>query len=153
MIYSSEVQEKLYLIKGYFLVQELVSKRVYDLHGDMSIALIPLVELVTLIQLKDHFQRTIYLNTWYWDKNGYDGKAYRDLKEETGSKGSQHRIAKGFDPKIVGLTAQEVRDDIVQHQHKFPNIRRLEGGVGWVHYDSKNTGKNEIVIFYSKVAK
>jgi len=146
MIHNSEVQTKLDLIKGYFLVQELVSKRVYDLCGDMSVALIPLEELVALVKLKDHFCTKITINTWFWGGK-FDGRGYRDLKEKTGSATSQHRISKGWDLDIAGFTAQEARDDIVQHQRKFPDIRRLEGGVNWVHWDSKITGQKDIVVF------
>jgi hypothetical protein len=146
--HNAEVQQKLDLIHGYFLVQELVSERVYILCGDMSIALIPLEELITVVTLRKELDRAMYINTWCFPKmKRFDGRGYRDLLEETGSLGSQHRIAKGWDYDVVGMTAQEVRDFIIENQNKFPHIRRLEDGVSWTHHDSKCTNKNEIDLF------
>lgn len=57
--YNSEVQEKLDVIHGYFIVQELVTEETYNLHGNMSIALIPMQDLISLVRVRKALGRKI----------------------------------------------------------------------------------------------
>ena len=142
----NDLELRLQLIKGYFIVQELVTKRCYELLGDNAILLFDLNLLISLVKLRKMLNCSFYINNWCWGGT-VDGRGYRDNFETTGSKYSMHRVAKAFDFVANGLEAQEIRDFIIENAILFPLIKRIEDNVSWVHIDTKDTGKNGIYLF------
>ena len=63
---------------------------------------------------------------------------------------SQHRAGRALDFDIVGLTAQEVRDEIDNNLEKFRCIGGIERGVCWVHLDLRQTLDGKVLYFNPK---
>jgi hypothetical protein len=54
---------------------------------------------------------------------------------------SAHSTAQATDYDVKGMTSEEVRQWLIQHQDEIPYPIRLEKGVGWVHQDSRDAGE------------
>ena len=143
---NAEVRKRLGLIRGWFIVQELVTRECYELLGDNAILLFDLGALVSLVQLRKDLDCRAYVNTWYWGGH-IDGRGYRDNYEATGGDGSTHRHGMAFDFVAERYTAEEVRQIILKNREKYPHIKRLERFVEWVHFDTLTKGCDEIVLF------
>lgn len=135
--------------KGY----ELLPPREHKHWGDKGMALFMDVRvLITADQIREFFGSTVLFNTWYWGGSsryrGYRPDRYYDQQGQSSYKsGSQHRFGRAGDCKIVGVTATEARDIIMNHQDQFPWIRRLEDDVSWVHFDVANVHHHGIHLF------
>ena len=109
---NPEAVKRIELLKGWFVVQELVSPEVYRIIGDNAIMLFSEKVLLTLVAFKTdpYFKgAVININTWFYGGR-FKARGYRELTETTGSKGSYHRSAEALDLDIVGFTAEEVRE-------------------------------------------
>lgn len=62
---------------------------------------------------------------------------------------SAHVMGKGFDVVSEEMTAQEMRDKIVENADKLPVPIRIEDGVSWLHFDTfdPSNGKDKITFF------
>jgi hypothetical protein len=60
---------------------------------------------------------------------------------------SMHTVFGATDSVWSDYSAEEVRKYILEHQNKFPGIRRIEADVNWLHQDIKYTGKSDIYVF------
>ena len=66
------------------------------------------------------------------------------VKEKTTAYESAHCNGMGFDITVVGMSAEEARNQIKQNQDKLPYPVRLEEDVTWLHidcYDPCNNNK------------
>lgn len=68
-----------------------------------------------------------------------------------GSWWSQHKFMKAIDPKIDGLSADDARQEIMDHQQEFmeAGLTTLESGTfapTWVHADRRITGLDHILM-------
>jgi len=140
------LKSRLELIKPHFIVQEFVSKRVYDLLGDYAILLIDRGIIETVVAVREFFQCPVVINTWK-NYGAIDGRGYRDLKENTGSTGSMHRKGGALDFVVQGISSRIVRETIIANRHLFPHVTRMEDKVEWVHIDNKFTEKVDIELF------
>ena len=143
---TARTQRLLTIIKPFFNVKELVTREFYDLLGEDAICIFEEKILITLVDLRLFFGKRMYVNTWMYG-GAIDGRGYRDLKEDTGGLGSQHRQANGIDFTVDCISAEEARLEILANSDVFPHLRRMEKDVSWVHFDLKETDKKEIVLF------
>ena len=60
---------------------------------------------------------------------------------------SQHKLGNAGDGKFQDYSAEEVREDILAHPEKYPEITALELGVDWLHIDVRNC---ERIFTFSK---
>ena len=60
---------------------------------------------------------------------------------------SPHLLAAGFDFDVEGMTAEEVRQWLVQHKEELPYPIRIEQDVNWVHLDVLTNSKEKIIFF------
>lgn len=64
---------------------------------------------------------------------------------------SAHKLGKGDDFTVEGMTAQEAREKIKENAHLLPFPLRMEADVNWLHIDSMSTPNGQKVYeFKSK---
>lgn len=138
----------------YFKIEELVCRHVYEKFGDRAWMFIDdrLVETLNLLREKI-LGVPMIINTWK-DGGGYSQRGLRCnrcqiVREKTAPYLSAHVLGKGMDFNASGMTADEVRGEIIKAQVLLPWPIRLEKGVGWVHIDVYDSGNGEKVTLFS----
>ncbi|MEH6347773.1 MAG: hypothetical protein V7785_21945 [Bermanella sp.] len=117
-------------------IKELVSRRVFEDRGEKAWALLDERALKTLDQLREKFG-PITINDWSWGgSNEYRG--FREPDCKIGAGYSQHRFGRAFDCQFNGVSAFEVRKQILSNPQDFPFITSLEMNVSWLHFDVRN---------------
>ena len=136
----------------YFKIQELVSEQVYKKYGEKSWLFIDEKLIKTLDLLREHFNKPVIVNNWYFGGNLHQRGLRANKDEIVANKKdyyiSQHCLGKAVDFNVKGLTAQEVYDEIIKNKDKFYLISRIENIKNtptWCHIDVANTEK--FVIF------
>lgn len=108
-------------------------------------------EVIRLAQFyRDWFGAAVTVNTWPWG-GPHTERGFRLPHTDTGASLSQHRFGCAFDCTIDGLSADEVRQEILSHEEAFmeAGLTTLESGEfapTWVHSDIRHTGQEEIFI-------
>lgn len=123
----------------HFIVQELVPKEIYDRYKEDSLIFIDNRILITLDYIRDYFNVAVLVNNWH--QGGLlDERCFRLWSTSTGARLSQHKLGKAVDYDVVGLTAEEVRQEILANQDStfFKYITRMELGTSWNHNDVKS---------------
>ena len=133
----------------HFKIQELVSKRVYKDRGDKAWELLDARALETLDVLREHLDVSLTVNNWLWEgPRQFSG--LRTYGTKYYSKYSQHSFGRAFDVVSNHITAEDMRQEILNNQEVFPHVGAIELGVSWLHFDVRNArgeGK-EIFTFY-----
>ncbi len=122
----------------HFNIKELVSQAVYADRGEKAWQLLDERALKTIDKLRDVFG-SVTINDWQWGGEN----EYRGLRESSctiGAKYSQHRFGRAFDCHFRNVSADSVREYILQHPLEFPFICSLEMNVTWLHFDVRNYG-------------
>lgn len=60
---------------------------------------------------------------------------------------SAHIQGKAVDFNVVGMTAEEVRQWIVDHADELPYPARLERSVSWIHMDTRQCSYEKVELF------
>ncbi len=128
-----------------FKIQELVSRRVYNKYGERAWQFIDEKLIITLDELREHFNKPITVNNWLWNGN-LEQRGLRANKDDIVVKKkdyylSQHCLGKAVDFNVKGMTSQEVYNEIVKNKDKFKYLKRLENikdTPTWVHIDVAN---------------
>ncbi len=138
------------MVSKYFKIQELVPKELFDLvHNDVLWGVFDDKLILSIDELKKTFNSgTMYINNWFWGL-GRSQSGLRTKGSTHYSPTSQHSIGKAIDCVFSDYDREDIRTFIKNNPDKFPYIRRLEGGVSWLHVDVKETGRDTIVEFYS----
>ncbi len=136
----------------YFKIYELVPPGIYKLRGEKAWQLLDERALIMQDKLRErHGPATI--NDWFWGGN-FKYSGYRPPSCKIGSKLSQHRFGRGFDPKFKNTDAETVRKDILENPQVYPYITSIELGIKWVHNDTRNyDDTNGILTFKPKKKK
>jgi predicted small metal-binding protein len=118
----------------YFDLEELFPPELMSLPDEYLWELMDENLLIVLDRLRIAIGKPIIINNW---KTGgeFKWRGYRTNSCKIGAKKSPHKIGKGIDFDVKGMSAEEVRDYIVSHQKMFPEITRMEKDVNWVHVD------------------
>ena len=120
----------------YFIAQEFIPPDIYRLIGDLSIKLMDPRILETADAIRERYGPTT-INNWHshgsrqWSGLRIEGCSYGTAK-------SQHRFGKAIDCLVSGMTAEEIRQDILKNPLWFPHIRGIELGVSWLHVDCRD---------------
>lgn len=134
-------------IKEYFKIQEFVSPKVYKKYGEGAWQFLCPRLLHTVLIVRKELGKPMTINTW-----AFGGKfSQRGLRSNLGSifmskfkKGvlylSGHVLGKAVDFDVKGMTANQVRDWLVENADKLPYKIRLENKlkgkyISWVHLD------------------
>jgi hypothetical protein len=125
----------------YFKVQELVPEGVYKDRREASLQLID-NRIVEFIEgLREALGRSITVNNWLWGGE-FQYRGLRTPESGAYSKYSQHTFGRALDFDVQGMTAQEVRNWIINNRDLdfVRPITFIEGSVNWCHVDVRNTG-------------
>lgn len=133
-------------MKEYFKVKEFVSEEVYNLLGDKAILLFDPVIIEAVIKIRKFYDRPITINNWAWG-GVFQNRGFRTYNCVVGAAKSAHKDGKALDFDVKGMTAAEVREDIREHWKEW-GITEIEEGVNWVHISCRETGLDELKIFY-----
>lgn len=139
-----------YKISENFYLDEVMHPEVYKKFGAKSRWFIDqrLVDIVQYIRTKTG--KPITINTWF-DGGRFKERGLRNPNTSTGAKYSQHKFGKALDFIVSGMSADEVREKILgewKADLMGLGLTAIEAGVSWVHIDIRNTGENDIMIFY-----
>ena len=139
-----------YKISENFYLDEVMHPDVYKKFGKKSRWFIDqrLVDIVQYIRAATG--EPITINTWF-DGGKFKERGLRNPATTTGAKYSQHKFGKALDFTVNGMTADEVREKILgEWKQDLMNLglTAIEDGVSWVHIDVRNTGVDDIMIFY-----
>ena len=133
-----------------FYLDEVMHPTMYKKFGAKSRWFIDqrLIDIVQFIREKTG--QPITVNDWY--KGGrFKERGLRNPNTSTGAKYSQHKFGKALDFVVSGMSADEVRENILgewKDDLMELGLTAIEAGVSWVHIDIRNTGEKDIMIFY-----
>lgn len=144
-----------YYIPKHFAAHEVVDPGTYAKFGNKAFQLIDPRILCTADRLRERYGKPIYINTYRL--KSYKGKTlrfcgYRPKTYMNGADYSEHRHGRALDLHIVGVTAEQVRQDILADpfHEDFKYITAIEASVSWLHIDCRNIDKqtNGILIVH-----
>ncbi len=133
-----------------FYIHEFVPGQIYRSYGVNSQWFVR-PEVVKLAEFyRKWFDAPVTINDWYWGGR-FSERGYRVPDTTTGAKYSQHKFGAAFDCNVKGLSANEVRNEILNNQFHFmaAGLTTLEHPAyapTWVHSDIRNTGNKDILI-------
>jgi hypothetical protein len=122
----------------HFAIHELVPPHVYQERGERAWELLDERLLVTLDRLRRRFG-SITVNNYHWGRDR-EWSGLRTKDSPFYSPFSQHTFGRAADCLFSGKTAEEVRQDILNHPDSpdFELIGSIELGVSWLHFDVRN---------------
>ena len=141
-------------VSKYLEPHELVDKETLDSVGGSAIRVSMLFDdrlLVTADKLRERYG-VIHCNNWFWGGR-FSQRGLRSPFSETGAKFSDHKFGRALDVHFNNITAQEVRQDILNDPFcdDFKYITVLEmtlngKPISWLHFGTRNWDKknNEI---------
>lgn len=171
-------------IKGYFDIRELVDKETFKAHGQKAWQFIDIRLLHTVLIIRDELDLPITANDWLWggrfsqrglrtnicnivlnkilEKNKFGAWIIRKFFKLYLS---AHCLGKGLDFDVSGMTAEDVRDWILENEYLFPYKIRLEHKkkdddpksstygkmipINWVHLDVYYLDKNPKIYMFN----
>jgi len=124
----------------HFKAHELVHPKIYEMYGEGSINFLHPKLRTTIDDIRDYFNTKMTINNYYWGGN-LKNRGLRPYLIDKYAKYSQHKLGMAVDFDIAGMTADEVRQVILDDKdcEAFRHINRMELGVSWVHIDLKET--------------
>lgn len=136
---------------NHFTLEEIVDQRTFNRYGIDCWQLFPPGSLTMLENVREFFGVPLTCNNWHTG-GPFQFRGYRPAWCNVGAKGSPHRKGRGWDVDVANLTAEQARQKIIADQNNplLANIKRLEGGVNWLHLDDFEPpqGKNRIYVFH-----
>jgi hypothetical protein len=119
-------------------LHELVPPAVYRERGQRAWQLLQTTALLALDNLRDRYG-PITVNNWYWH-GPREWSGLRTPESPYYSPYSQHTFGRAFDCIFDGVTAEEVRRDILNNpsDYAFVSITAIELGTSWLHFDTRN---------------
>lgn len=148
-------------IKKYFNIKEFVGSFTYKIHGERAWKFFDFRLLETILILRIHIGRKIFINDWY--KGGkFSQRGLRTILQQLVKNFfyknklylSGHLLGKSIDFDVEGMTAEEVRNWIEKNRYLFPYKIRLEHNkngkpIPWVHLDIIYELKNKFIYFFN----
>ena len=139
-----------------FSIQEFVDQKTFQTFKVNSKWFID-EKIVDIAQaLRTYFDRPMTINNWHTG-GGFQARGFRPRHSEVGASFSQHRYGRAIDFDINGITADEVREEIIQivdHGKEVPTecvaivgINAIELDTAWVHIDCRWTGQEKLKKF------
>lgn len=142
-------------IKDFFGIEELVCKDVYTKFGDKAWQFFDDRLLAMLLWIRENIGKPITVNNWA-NGGSFSQRGLRcnlcQLVADKTKKGqlyvSAHMEGTAVDFDVQGMTAQQVRQWLVNNKHRFPYPIRVEDDVTWVHIDMRNDGSTSKLILF-----
>lgn len=129
---------------SYFDIVELVCPHTYNKWKDRSWQFLDTAFLHNLLILRrDIIKQPMYCNNWdkqgQFSQRGLRCNICQIVKDKKDVYLSAHVLGKAGDFDVKSMTAEQARGLILDHQDMLPYPFRLEGKVGWLHFDSLDT--------------
>ena len=137
-------------VSAYFDIREFVPKIIWSTFGENSIWYIR-PEIIQLADFyREWFEASVTINDWHIGGQ-FQNRGYRTPNSKVGSTYSQHKMGCAFDCTVKGLTANKVREEILDHQEEFikAGLTALEDGFfapTWIHSDIRPTNLRKIMM-------
>jgi len=138
----------------FFELKELVSEQVYKRYGKQAWDFFDPRLIKTIDFLKSHYDWTITINDWSWggslQQRGFRANLDPLVKNKTDQNKlycSAHGRGQGVDFNVKGLSAEKIRQILIEDHNLLPYNVRIEDGVSWVHLDVVD--KNVKVYLFS----
>lgn len=138
---------------SYFDIVELVCPHTYNKWKDRSWQFLDTAFLHNLLILRrDIIKQPMYCNNWdkqgQFSQRGLRCNICQIVKDKKDVYLSAHVLGKAGDFDVKSMTAEQARGLILDHQDMLPYPFRLEGKVGWLHFDSLDTRNGiHVVVF------
>jgi hypothetical protein len=129
------------------VTQSYVPKDIYLRWGEKALWFVDFRISWTADALTEYFKAKVTANNWH--ENGkFQYRGFRPSTCKEGADLSQHRFGRALDCDIEGISASEVRKEIIsQYRHPaFRYITCIEDSVNWLHYDCRNTRQENLLI-------
>jgi hypothetical protein len=137
----------------HFSLEELACPHIYDKYGELAWGFFDPRLLIILDVIRDALNKPIYINDWQIhgssSQSGFRCIQCGIVKKAIADKVlyvSAHMEGQAVDCHVQGMTAEEVRQWLVQNESILPYPIRLESDVNWVHCDVRG-GDNKITFF------
>jgi len=131
----------------HFEIYELVDPVTFDKWGEQAWMFFRPEALLSLDKIREFYNKPVTINNWKWG-GSFRYRGLRPNYVTTGAVWGQHRFGNAFDLDVKGLSAEQVRQDIIKNKDTvFTEITCLEANVNWVHFDCRNVS-NRIMLVY-----
>ena len=138
-------------VSNNFYLQEFVDEGTYKQWGDSSIWFVDPRIIILAQFIRERLGKPCTINNWHgggqYQYSGFDPPGgYRKATSL-----SQHRFGRAIDVKIKGMTADEVREDIIGSWeiYRKAGMTTIEDGAyapSWCHIDIRTTGMDDLKI-------
>ena len=133
-------------LKKYFKLSELVCPHILQRFGDTAWMFLSTQILHTLLVLRTEIiNKPLIINHNNATQRGMRCNICPMVKQKTTVYESAHCNGIGFDITVVGMSAEEAREQIKKKQDKLPYPIRLEEDVTWLHIDCYDLCNNKII--------
>lgn len=131
----------------HFIIEELVSKELFKLKTEEELWKLFSPEILeSLAFIREKLGKRITVNNWH--KGGvFNNRGFRPKNCKIGAKNSAHKEGKAIDFDVEDMTAEEVRDWLIENQDELPYPLRYEKDVSWVHIDTRNNTNEKLYGF------
>lgn len=140
-------------ISPHFFFHEFFSRGMWQIHDETFLRKLLDDRLVLIMErIRTGLGKTVSINTWWWASGTSQYRGFRPHSSTVGALYSQHKLGRGVDFKVKGMTANKVREYILANEAEFLSmgVTRLEDGrdaATWVHIDLAWTGLDRIYVF------
>ena len=130
-------------ISANFHLEEFIDPDTFDAFGEQSIWFID-PRIVALAQfMRERLAKPCTINNWSFGGK-FKHSGFRPPKCTVGATLSQHRFGRAIDLKVKGMTADEVREEIIGNFdiYKKAGLTTIEDGAyapSWCHIDIRDT--------------
>ena len=138
-------------ISTYFKVQELVCSHIYNKWGEASWQFIDTAYLETLLVIRrDIIRMPMLCNNDSMSQRGVRCNLCKLVKSKSTPYLSAHVLGKAGDFIVIGLSAEEARQRILENADLLPHPIRMEANVTWLHIDViQQWGVKEKIHFFN----
>lgn len=138
------------MISKHFSIEEFVPKLIFTKYGENSKWFIDERVIYLAEFVREWFKVPVTINNWH-SGGSFQERGYRTPQSTTGASYSQHKTGRAIDFSVKGLTADQVRKEIMDYEYAFmvAGLTTLEDAAfapTWVHADIRNTGLDTILI-------
>ena len=138
----------------HFIPQEFVPKVIFNMRGGKALQLMDREILVFIDTLREVLGKRITVNNWHVG-GGFSQRGLRTSASKHFKQFSQHTYGKALDFDVEDMTADEVRQWLVEHRNLdwVSPISFIEDGCSWVHVDTRPTKDDALILWHYKTGK
>lgn len=150
-------------LKSYFSIEEFVDKTTFKAHGERAWKFFDTNLLHTILIIRVNLDKSMTINNWSFggkfSQRGLRTNICSIVKKKTEALRlylSAHLFGKAVDFDVKGMSAEEVRDWIIENAPLFPCKIRLEHKfsstgkvINWVHLDIFEEEKNPKIYLFN----